>query len=62
MNTQVIKTPIQQIKDWSEEQRAKRIRRLMNRDNIDMQPNESRMWLMIGVAALCVVIAFNFPS
>ena len=62
MNTQAIKTPIQQIKDWSEEQRAKRIRRLMNRDNIDMQPNESRMWLMIGVAALCVVVAVNFPS
>ena len=60
MNTQVIKTPIQQIKDWSEEQRAKRIRRLMNRDNIDMQPNESRMWLMIGVAALCVVVALNW--
>jgi len=62
MNTQVMKTPMQQIKDWSEEQRAKRIRRLMNRDKIDMQPNESRMWLMIGVAALCVVIAVNFPS
>lgn len=58
MNTQVIKTPMQNIKDYLEERKIKRVRRLMNNDNIDMTANEMRMWLVIGLVVFWGVVGW----